>query len=208
MEITKAINRLGLPTLLLVIAAILALVAISQPLYTVVEEDFTNGETDVLKFRGTQLRKETYENGRLVEIELQPYGSPAFKEVNMRPVLQRAFAIFIASAVLLLVSASLHLLQQWRPRLGPFAALVLLLGIAAGLGASIYLALGLVGPIRIDIDEAAGFFWGSVPEGDAPLSWSPGAVWYLSMAASLAAVASFVLIVREEGFFRRPTAKA
>ncbi len=208
MEIIKATSRLGLPTLLLIIAAILAVVAISQPLYRVVEEDIGKGETDILKFRGTQLRKEKYENGRLLEVELQPYGSPVFDEVNMRPVLQRSFAIFIASAVLLLVSASLYLLRQWRPRLGSIAILLLVLGIAAGLGASFHLALGLVDPVRIDIDEAAGFFWGSTQKGDGPLSWSPGGVWYLSMSASLIAVTSLVLLLKEKGLLKRPAAKA
>lgn len=203
MNIAKAVNRLGIATLLLTISAILAVVAIFQPLYTVIEEDLDKGETDFQKFLGTRLRKETYSGGGLVEVELPPYDSPLMKEVNMRPVLQGGYAALVVSAVLLLLSAGLFLFQRWRPSLGLFGLLLLSLAIAMGLVGSLYLALSIVGPASVDIDEAVGFFPGSVTTQDGSLSWGAGAAWYLSAASIVLAITSLVLHAKELGLFRR-----
>ena len=190
-------KQLGLPTLAQAAALILALLALTQPLWSITGAE-TSADRDTTDYVwGTRT---TYEvrGGTLDKVIFQSFTGPSFRDFKMREVVTIGFFLVSAMAAALFVA----IVVPWVSRT-PLPVLTVILAAAAavlGFAATLYPVLTVADAYRTDHPGdifVAGFAGQAPPTKGVTWTWGPGGAWYLAAAGlALAALATIVILLR------------
>ncbi len=192
------VRALGWPLLATGVAALLALVALTQPLWAL-QTDTGGRNFDKAMYTWTARVEEEWRNGTLASARITPYSSPTFTDFRMRDAAVATYDAGALYALLLVVLAGLQFaLQRGRISRGAvvgFHLTVFVLGIVA----LAYAAIAIPPAARVDIDPAVAGFWGQAAAGGDVLSWGPGLAWWLWAVSAALALVGFAVPLLQRG---------
>jgi hypothetical protein len=173
------------------LAALLALVAMTQPLWWV-QGATSGGAVDRSMYGWTDRVDQEWRNGTLITTRTTAYSSPNFTEVRIRDIATTTYAIgaMYALSLIALGAFEFGLRRRSVPRLAVFG--VHLAVLAIGIAALVYSAVAIPPAARIYSDPVITGFWGQAVSGGETLSWGPGAAWWLWAASTALALLAFV----------------
>jgi hypothetical protein len=176
------------------VAALLALVALTQPLWAI-QVATGGGTVDKATYGWTARISEEWRNGGLVTSTTTPYSSPDFVEFRLRDVAGTTYVVAAASALSLLALGAL----QFGLRRGivsrPAVLGVHLLVFVIGLAALVYAAVAIPPAAAAYMGPTVTGFWGQAALGGDTFSWGPGAAWWLWVVSAALALIAFVASV-------------
>lgn len=184
------ITALGWPFLSVIVAMILAGIAITQPVWTLEENDSVGGLTR-WTYAWTTFDEEEFGNGVWDQTTTRSYFGPSFAQYRMRDTIGTAYLVGVSFVVLLLVLVILEFLA--RSRKVPSNAVPVTNIVAMGLG---FVALGLPAlsiPAAGDVGVVVSGFFGSAAAGGIAYSWGAGLSWWLWLVATILTLVVFVV---------------
>ncbi len=186
------ITALGWPFLSVIVAMILAGIAITQPIWTLEENDGVGGLTR-WTYAWTTFDEEEYGNGVWDQTTTRSYFGPSFTQYRMRDAIGTTYLVGVFFVVLLLVLVILEFLA--RSRKVPTNAVPVTNIVAMGLG---FVALGLPAlsiPAAAagDVGAVVSGFFGSAAAGGIAYSWGAGLSWWLWLVATIITLVVFVV---------------
>ncbi len=181
-----------LPMVVTGVAALLALVALTQPLWAF-QAATGGGTVDKAMYGWTARVDEEWRNRTLATSTITPYSSPSFIEFRIRDVATTTYVVAALYALSLLALGALQFGLR-RRSVSRLAVLgVHLLVLAIGIAALVYSAVAIPPAVRIYFDPVITGFWGQSVSGGETLSWGPGAAWWLWAASTVLALLAFVV---------------
>ncbi len=200
-------RALSWPMLATGVAALLALVALTQPLWAL-QIDTGGRNVDKVMYTWTARVEEEWRNGTLATTTITQYSSPTFTEFRIRDAAVATYDAGALYAVLLVVLAGLQFaLQRGRISRGAVVGFHLTV-FGLGIVALAYAAIAIPPAARVDIDPAVSGFWGQATVAGEVLSWGPGIAWWLwAVSALVALLALAVPLVQQRRTARQVPAK-
>jgi hypothetical protein len=181
-----------LPMVVTGIAALLAVVALTQPLWTI--QAASGGTIDKATYSWTARAEEEWRNGTLWSSTTTPYTSPNFVEFRIRDVATTTYVVAAAYALLLMALSVLQFGLRRGSVSRPAILGVHLLVLAIGIAALSYAAIAIPPAAGIYFrDPVLTGFWGQAASGGETRSWGPGAAWWLWAASTALALLAFVV---------------
>ncbi len=181
------VRAVGWPMLATGVAALLALVALTQPLWAF-QIDMGGRNVDKAMYTWTARVEEEWRNGTLATTTITPYSSPTFTDFRMRDAAVATYDAGALYALLLVVLAGLQFGEQ-RGRTSRRAVLSFhLLVVILGMATLAFAAIAIPPAARVNIDPAVSGFWGQAVVGGDVLSWGPGIAWWLWAVAAVVTV--------------------
>ena len=179
------IRSLGWPILLTGLSALLALIALTQPVWAI-QQDMGDGDLDKSSYAWTTLIEEEWRNGVFAGTTFTPYTSPTFDEFRMREA--AATSYLIGTIYLVLLAALGAVLNVARRRPMPRAVLLVAHLVVLTVGTvTLLLPVFLIPPAAAaDVDGAVAGFGGRATVLGDVLSWGPASSWWLWMVSLLA----------------------
>jgi hypothetical protein len=186
------------------IAALLALVALTQPLWAL-QTEAGGRNIDKAMYAWTARVEEEWRNGTLANTRITPYASPTFTDFRMRDAAVTTYAAGALYGLLLVVLVGLQFgVHRGRISRGAGAGFHLVVSVI-GIAALAYAALAIPPAARIDIEPSVTGFWGQAGVAGEVFSWGPAAAWWLWAASVfLAFIALAVSLVQR----RKPAGNA
>jgi ABC-type Na+ efflux pump permease subunit len=166
-----------------VLALLLAVVALAQPVWTF--QRTRNADVDRTTYSWTTVVDEEWSNGVWSSTTVTPYSSPDFDEFRMREAVTASYAIAAGYALL---AALFTFVQYLAPRKRLPANLVSVFGflvLFAGLAAIAYPAATIGAAASQDVNAVVTGFAGSADDGRDLFAWGAGAAWGLWAVSSL-----------------------
>jgi hypothetical protein len=190
-----SVSRRGpsaVPILVTGFAALLALVALTQPLWAI-QVATTGGTVDKTMYGWTARVGEEWRNGVLVTSTTTPYSSPDFVEFRIRDVAATTYVVAAAYALSLLALGALQFGLHRGSVSRPAVLGVHLLVCVIGLAALVYAAVAIPPAAAVYTGPMVTGFWGQAPLGGDTVSWGPGTAWWLGVASTALALIAFAI---------------
>jgi hypothetical protein len=185
------------PMVMTGVAALLALIALTQPLWAFQTEP-GGGNVDKTMYTWTARVEEEWRNGTLARTTITQYASPTFTEFRIRDAAVTTYYLGAAYALLLVVLGALQfgLRRERISRAAVFGAHVAV--VAVGIAALAYAVFTIPPAARIDVDPAVAGFWGQATVGGELLSWGPGLAWWLWAVSAVLALIAFAVPLHQQ----------